>query len=397
MPAETPRSLTLGDVLVEERERVAVEPDGGYPIAGVYGFGRGVLLREAVRGADISASHLYRISAGQIIYSRLKAFEGAFALVPETADGRYVSNEFPTFRVDEMQALPAFIAMILSLPTTWSVISERIMGVGARRERLQVPDFLAFELELPSLDEQRRIVAAVSAAEDVVAAASAEADAADRLAAAIYRDMVDDERCETVGLGDVAALDIDRVAVVADGRYPIAGVQIAGEGLFRRETISGANTNYPRLHRLCSGQLVYRKLTAWEGPITVVPEDFEGAFVSPEFPTFTLDEARLHPEFMRFVCKQGWFHLEMRAGSTGTAERRNRLKPEDLLAIEMPLPSLDDQRSVAAASTTALALRHEAGRARLVATALRDEFFASGADELVTVDSELRAPVATIA
>ena len=76
------KNVSLSDVLVERRQRVTVEPDGLYPIAGVYGFGRGVILRDAVHGAAISATHLYRISPGQIIYSRLKAFEGAFAAVP---------------------------------------------------------------------------------------------------------------------------------------------------------------------------------------------------------------------------------------------------------------------------------------------------------------------------
>src|SRR4051812_20281223 len=99
-------AMSLGDILEEDRDRVAVEEAGIYPLAGVYGFGRGILLREAVRGSEISAAHLYRIREGQIIYSRLKAFEGAFALVSADADGRFVSNEFPTFDVDATVALP---------------------------------------------------------------------------------------------------------------------------------------------------------------------------------------------------------------------------------------------------------------------------------------------------
>ena len=117
MAAHTCRRIALGKVLTEARERVVVEPDRTYPIAGVYGFGRGILLRDSVRGSEVSASHLYRIAAGQIIYSRLKAFEGAFALVPPEAHARYVSNEFPTFKVAEKEAGPRFIALVLALPS----------------------------------------------------------------------------------------------------------------------------------------------------------------------------------------------------------------------------------------------------------------------------------------
>ena len=47
-----------------------------------------------------------RSGPARSIYSRLKAFEGAFALVPPAADGWYVSNEFPTFDVNKQRACP---------------------------------------------------------------------------------------------------------------------------------------------------------------------------------------------------------------------------------------------------------------------------------------------------
>lgn len=371
MSSKSSPATPLGDVLAEDRQRVSVEPDGTYPVAGVYGFGRGLLLRDAVRGNEISASHLYRIACGQIIYSRLKAFEGAFALVPPEADGRHVSNEFPTFTVDRSRAMPEFIAHVLAVPTVWRELTERSMGVGARRERLQVPDFLDFEINLPSLEEQQRIVSIIGAASELADAAATEGAAARAVAAAMQAEAVGDPDCRTVPLGDVAELDLDRVAVADDDEYAIAGVAIAGQGLFWRETIDGSSTNYEKLHRLRMNHLVYRKLTAWEGPITVVPSEFDGAFVSPEFPTLTLDDSELLPEYMAFVCQLSSFHYEMRARSTGTAERRNRLKPGDLLEIELNLPTLQRQRYVATAAGVATALQEEAEAARGVAAGLR--------------------------
>src|SRR6266508_3233454 len=123
---------------------------------------------------------------------------------------------------------------------------------------------------------------------------------------------------ETVPLGDVATLEIARVAVQPEDTYRPVGVKIAGQGLFWRETIRGSKTNYPALHRLREGHLVMRKLTAWEGPITTVPAEFDGGYVSSEFPTFRLDETRLLPEYMRLICPRPEFHAEMRMRSTGT-------------------------------------------------------------------------------
>jgi hypothetical protein len=184
---------------------------------------------------------------------------------------------------------------------------------------------------------------------------------------------------ETVPLSAVATIDIERVAVQADEDYRLAGVLIAGQGLFWRATIRGRETNYSTLNRLRAGQVVMRKLTAWEGPITTVPREFDGGYVSSEFPTFTLDESRLLPVYMRLVCRVPAFHAEMRLRSTGTAERRNRLKPEDLLSIEVPLPRIEEQRAVVEAAaageavvvaleteSAALADLHAAARERLL-------------------------------
>ncbi len=178
---------------------------------------------------------------------------------------------------------------------------------------------------------------------------------------------------QSVALGEVLREDRDRVVVEPNGEYQIAGVLIAGQGLFRRQTIDGSATKYGALYRLRAGQLVYRKLTAWEGPITVVPSEFDGAFVSSEFPTFTLDQSRVLPAFLRLVCQQPAFHEEMRVRSTGTAERRNRLTPDELLEIEVELPPLEEQRAI------------------VDCVAATDRVIAASAEELLAVRRLLRA------
>jgi type I restriction enzyme S subunit len=186
---------------------------------------------------------------------------------------------------------------------------------------------------------------------------------------------------ETVPLNAVATLDIERVKVQPADGYRLVGVLIAGQGLFWRDTIQGRETNYTTLHRLKAGQLVMRKLTAWEGPITTVPPEFDGGYVSSEFPTFTLDETRVLPAFMRLICQQPSFHAEMRLRSTGTAERRNRLKPDDLLSIEIELPSIDEQRAVvvvASAIEAGLdALHAESDAAFRLHASLREELISN--------------------
>lgn len=155
------------------------------------------------------------------------------------------------------------------------------------------------------------------------------------------------EQWRTVALGEVMRLDIEKVPVVPGTTYQIAGVLNAGQGMLRRQPIDGAETSYPALHRLRVGQLVMRKLTAWEGPITIVPDDFDGLLVSTEFPTFSLDPEALFHDYMRLVCQQPQFWALMKYASTGTVQRRKRVNPTQLLAIEIQLPSVPIQRRIA--------------------------------------------------
>lgn len=371
------RLTKLGDVLSLRRQAVKVDPASEYANLGLYSFGKGPFPKPPIPGADTSASTLYRVSEGQFIYSRLFAFEGAFAVVPSEMDGWFVSNEYPTFDVDDSKALVQFIRYVICRRATWEELASRTVGMGHRRQRLQPEAFLDFEIELPPLEEQRRVVSMISAGERLARAAVDEAAAARALATALYARLFDSQGWARCPLGEVARLDQERVPVEPDETYRIAGVMIAGRGLFWRSTIKGSETTYSLLHRLRVDQLVYRKLTAWEGPITVVPAEFDGAFLSSEFPTLSFDPSRLLPEFMRFICQMPAFHHQMRALGTGTAERRSRLKPADLLTIELSLPPLEEQEMIAAVFAMGTWLDQEAETAASAAKAIQERLFAS--------------------
>lgn len=149
-----------------------------------------------------------------------------------------------------------------------------------------------------------------------------------------------------IPLGEVARLDVDRVSVDPMAEYVSAGVLNEGKGVFDRGVLHGNKTNYPVLHRLHAGQLVMRKLTAWEGPIAVVPPELAGHVVSPEFPTFTLDRSQLEPAFMSLLCSQPSLWHALRDRSTGSVQRRKRVSPKQLLAIRVLLPAIPDQRRI---------------------------------------------------
>jgi hypothetical protein len=97
------------------------------------------------------------VREGQFIYSRLKAFEGAFGAVSSEYSGCHVSNEFPTFELDESRITLSFLVAYTLSPQVWKSLAVHSKGVGARRERLKPENFLAEEIWLTPMDWQRKI------------------------------------------------------------------------------------------------------------------------------------------------------------------------------------------------------------------------------------------------
>jgi type I restriction enzyme S subunit len=148
-------------------------------------------------------------------------------------------------------------------------------------------------------------------------------------------------------LDDLLTLSTDEVRSSDSESYQVAGVYSFGRGMFKRTTIEGSRTSYRTLHRLHAGQLVMSRLKAWEGAITIVPNEFDGWFLSPEFPTFDLNVNQVDPGYFGALVTSEQFWSRLRGASRGIGARRERVHAARLLEQVIDLPPLSTQRSVA--------------------------------------------------
>jgi type I restriction enzyme S subunit len=151
------RRLPLADLMALHNDEVQVEGAVEYSIAGVYSFGRGMFARTALDGSQTSYKVLHRLHAGQLVMSRLKAWEGALAVVPTGLDGWFLSPEFPTFDIDTRHADTGFIGAVINSERFWTRLKGASQGIGARRERVNASRLLEQEIDLPPLDDQMAI------------------------------------------------------------------------------------------------------------------------------------------------------------------------------------------------------------------------------------------------
>lgn len=154
--------MRLGEVLRPAAREELVDPLKEYRLLGVRLDGRGPFVRETVTGAQTAATRLFRVAEGDFIYSRLFACRGAFGVIGEGLDGCYVSGEFPTFVPVPDRIDVRFLRYWFRLPTTIASVDENCAGsTPLTRNRFKEQFFLALEMPIPELAEQRRMVARI--------------------------------------------------------------------------------------------------------------------------------------------------------------------------------------------------------------------------------------------
>jgi len=152
--------VRLGEVLHRAEEMVELKPDVTYRQITVKLWGKGVVLRGLLTGAEIASPRQMVARHGQIILSRIDARNGALGIVPPELDGAIVTNDFPVFKILENRLNPAFLGWMCR---TASFVEEckRASEGTTNRVRLQEDKFLAREIPLPPLADQRRVVARI--------------------------------------------------------------------------------------------------------------------------------------------------------------------------------------------------------------------------------------------
>lgn len=83
--------------------------------------------------------------------------------------------------------------------------------------------------------------------------------------------------------------------------------------------------------------VVFSSIDLWKGCISVVPEEFDTAIVTKEFPIYRVVDERLDPEFLSALLRSRHYQRAFRAITTGHSNRR-RTQVADFEALEVTFP-----------------------------------------------------------
>lgn len=144
---------------------------------------------------------------------------------------------------------------------------------------------------------------------------------------------------------------IDKTARPLDTLNVIAKVTFGGE-LFLRNDKAKRGYKGPLFEAL-PGDLIISKIRVGQGSFCVVGDTLDHVAVSPEYPIYAPDPAKVDRDYLAMVIRTPEFMAELTGKASGNTTKR-RIRPEFFETRRIPLPPLPEQQAIVAAWRAAL-------------------------------------------
>ncbi|MEV6325036.1 restriction endonuclease subunit S [Nocardia sp. NPDC051787] len=336
----------LGEVLQLHCDAVEVRADNTYKIAGVYSFGRGLFERESIAGVQTQYRYLHRLHAGAVVLSKLKAFEGAIAVIQEEFEGRYLSPEFPTFMINSSAADARYIHYLCSWRQLWERLAQKSTGIGSRRERVSPGQLQETLAPLPDLAEQRRIAAKLDAVMGKLKQISDLQARSSNLRDAFLQSVFNKLRGETHRtMSDLVEFERLPVGLQEKKEYVQIGVRSFGRGIFHRPAVRPDELSKLKYFKIIPGRLIVSNIMAWEGAVALSKSAEAGCIGSSRFLSF-VPKNRVNPAYLNYYFRTHEGRLSIASASTGTVKRNQTLSVRNFERIAIPVPDVEVQNEV---------------------------------------------------
>jgi len=221
---------------------------------------------------------------------------------------------------------------------------------GVKMPRGDKGHVIQYPLRLPSLPEQRKIAALLSAIDERIETQSAVIKDQEALKAALLRRLFDrtlrfpgfTDEWKEVRLGEVTCERNETNAPT----LPLLSITV-DKGIIPQtdsEKKDVSNADKSKYKRICSGDIGYNTMRMWQGRSAL---SFVEGIVSPAY-TIVTPQKGVSSLFLSYLIKRPRLIYEFWTHSQGLVEDTLNCKYKDFSQITIAIPSLPEQRKIAA-------------------------------------------------
>ena len=307
-------------------------------------------LRTARDLGQISGKYAFDQNA--ILYSKIRPNLNKAAL--PAFDGICSADMYPMWVVDPARTNREFIYYVLTSERFVASATSRSFRTGL--PKINREDLEAIEISLPPLPEQRKIAEILRTWDEAHEKLTALRAAKERRLGALRAALLFGSLRLKGFRHNWAPTRLDAVTHEltkrngANGlsRGSVMGVTKAkGVVPMREQTIAADISRYKRLPPRA---FAYNPMRINVGSIAM-NERVEAVLVSPDYVVFACNAEGLDPDYLDHLRKTSWWAHYINSGGSGSV--RQRTYYADLAALKLPLPDLDEQKTIAAVLNTA--------------------------------------------
>ncbi|HVF10372.1 MAG TPA: restriction endonuclease subunit S [Abditibacteriaceae bacterium] len=152
--------VPLDAVLGQRKAFIQIDDLQSYKRCRVQLHAKGIVLRDLVAGAEIKTKKQQVCRAGEFLVAEIDAKVGGFGIVPDDLDGAIVSSHYFLFQINEAKLERQFLSYFIRTPN----FRDQVAAQGSTNyAAIRPKDVLGYQIPLPPIAEQRRIVARIEA------------------------------------------------------------------------------------------------------------------------------------------------------------------------------------------------------------------------------------------
>ncbi len=149
--------VKIGDFLKRSKIPIDIEDHVEYKRVTIRINHNGVSLRDQEKGRLIGTKKQFVLKAGQFIVSKIDARYGAFGIAPIEVDGAIITGNFWAYNVDHAKVNIEWLNQFTNSPDFYDICERASSGI-THRKYLDESFFLNYEIDLPDVKDQLRII-----------------------------------------------------------------------------------------------------------------------------------------------------------------------------------------------------------------------------------------------
>jgi len=350
-------TVSLGKVIQHRKEFIRINDLDNYKRVRVQLHAKGIVLRDTIVGSEIRTKTQQVCRAGEFLVAEIDAKGGGFGVVPAELEGSIVSSHYFLFQINKERLDRRFLDYFVRTPT----FRDQVKARGSTNYAAIRPyHVLQYQIPLPPLPDQRRIVARIEELAAKIEEARSLKESINltchRMLLANFSEVISGAKSKP--MNEVAPITRRPVEVETDRDYPELGIRSFGKGTFHKAALRGIDVGTKKLFRIEPGDLLFNNVFAWEGAIAVAKPADAGRFGSHRFIACVPKKGVATANFLcfYFLTEEGLEKLGK--ASPGGAGCNRTLGLNALASIEVPLPLYEKQLSFDRLQAKVDALKH---------------------------------------